>query len=116
MSATIQQLRDACDSDDIIPHSDDFGGYVALSQEAGLAIYKTLDACIEPTPQRIIDVVKRVAFTIEFFTWDESMKSMGTEECIEAIARHSFAVREMAKLLGGFTKAEEYQTAKSGLS
>lgn len=93
--ATIRQLRDACDSDDIIPHSDDFSGYVAEAQEAAIAIYTTLDACIEPTPERIVKVAECVAFTIEFFIdWDVPTE---IEECIETIACHPFTVREMAK-------------------
>lgn len=93
--ATLQKLRSACDSDDIVPHSDDFCGYVAEAQEAAIAIYKTLDACIEPTLQHIIEVAERVAFTIEFSTdWDVSIE---TEKYIETIARHPFTVREMAK-------------------
>jgi uncharacterized protein len=74
--ATIQQLRNACDSDDIIPHSDDFSGYVAEAQEAAIAIYTTLDACIEPTLERIVKVAECVAFTIEYFTdWDVSIET-----------------------------------------
>jgi uncharacterized protein len=94
--ATLKKLRNACDSDDIVPHSDDFCGYVAEAQEAAIAIYKTLDACIEEqTLQHVIEAAERVAFTIEFSTdWDVLIE---TEEYIETVARHPFTVREMAK-------------------
>jgi uncharacterized protein len=93
--ATIQQLKDTCNSDDIVPNSEEFSGYVGQAQEAASAIYYTLDACIEPTLQHIMEVAERVAFAIEGFTdYDDSME---TKEYIETIARHPFAVREMKR-------------------
>lgn len=93
--ATVNKLRRECSSDEIVPHSDDFGGYVGEAQYAALAICYTLDACLDMTGQRVVKVAELVAFTIEgFYDWDESL---ATKEYIETIARHPFAVREMAK-------------------
>jgi len=91
----IEQLRIDCYSDDIVPHSEDFSGYVGQAQEACSAIYHTLNACINPTTKTIIKAAKYLAAAIELFQdWDVDMDE---PEYIETIARHPFAIREMAK-------------------
>ncbi|NES04396.1 MAG: YjaG family protein [Okeania sp. SIO2F4] len=78
-----------------IPEPEDFAGYCGQAQETCSAIYYTLDACINPTLKTILKVAEYLVAGIELFhDWNVDMNS---PEYIETIAKHPFAVREMAK-------------------
>lgn len=104
----LDRLREACDSNNVIPDDDFSGSYYGLeAQEAALAICELLDASLDPTPQQIVKIAKRVRDTIESFVVqrDESLKAslkLGpypdySEKYLKAVASHPLAVREMAK-------------------
>lgn len=104
----LARLREACDSNNVIPDDDFSGSYYGLeAQEAALAICELLDASLDPTPQQIVKIAKRVRDTIESFVVqrDESLKAslkLGpyadySEKYLKAVASHPLAVREMAK-------------------
>lgn len=91
----IKQLKFDCYSDNIVPNAEDFAGFCGLAQEACSAIYYTLDACIDQTPKTILKIAEYLAAGIELFQdWNIDMNS---PEYIETIAKHPFAVKEMAK-------------------
>lgn len=105
---TIERLKKESYADDVVPHSDDFSGYVGEAQEAASAIYYTLNACQDSTSEMVVKVSKCIAFTLEFFKdWDETLEN---QELLEAIARHPFAIREMAKQNQDLQKLREADT------
>ena len=95
-AALIRQLIK--DSENLIPDSDDFGGsYDVGAQEAAIAVCGTLEACLDPTPQRIIRVANCVTNTIDAFLLGEaesfnvSESKNGLEKLEEAITSHPLA-------------------------
>jgi uncharacterized protein YjaG (DUF416 family) len=105
----IQHLKDEINRNDVFPHSDDFSGYVGEAQYACSAILYTLSACENSNNlSEIINAVERVAFTLESFNdWDESL---GSKNYLEAIAKHPFTVREMAKQSEDLQRLKEVET------
>jgi hypothetical protein len=109
----IEQLIEACGSEDIFPSDLDFGGeYCTEAQDALQALIYTLCVLREPNLQYILKVVKSARRTIEAFIPDSESsfnvdwKKDGIEKYKEAIASHPFAVREIAK------EAEDLQRLK----
>jgi hypothetical protein len=110
--ARVNQLRENCGKEDIFPDDLDFGDDCLEAQEALMAIRATLQACIEPTVERIVKVAESTRYTIETHipyrddTFNITWEKDGSEKFKEAIASHPFAVREMDK------EAEDLQQLK----
>ncbi|MBD2740546.1 DUF416 family protein [Coleofasciculus sp. FACHB-1120] len=94
--------------------------YCYEAQEACSAIYFLLEACIEPTSQRVIKVVGRVRDTIDAFitceeeTINPSWSEKPLEENKMEIASHPFAVREMAKQGEDLQRLKEVESLEEG--
>ncbi|MBW4497911.1 MAG: YjaG family protein [Oscillatoria princeps RMCB-10] len=103
-AARIRQLRDACESEDVMPDSEDFSEsrYDGQAREAVIAIIYTLDACIEPSLSCIIEVVNCALRTIDFALYLEYFFMEGGPDDIlkildKEIVNHPWTLRELAK-------------------
>lgn len=110
------------DIDAAAPHSDNVtkSQYCYEAQEACSAIDFLLEACIEPTSQRVIKVAERVRDTIDgFITCEEetinpSWSEKPLEEQNTEITSHPFAVREMAKQSEDLQRLKEVESLGEG--
>ena len=94
----LSQLIIDCYSDDMVPHSEDFSGYVMEARGVCTAIYHTLNACIDCQTKTIVEAVTRLAFAIEFYEnlnedLNVDVDKLEYSEYIEAIAKHPLALR-----------------------
>ncbi len=116
----IEKLKVDCDSDDLVPHSEDFAGYVIEARGACIAVYHTLSACINFDTATIVEAIKRLAYAIELSEdlieeLNVDLNKLEYSEYIQTIARHPFAVREMAKQNEDLQRLKEAKTLEPEL-
>lgn len=109
----VNQLREDCARKDVFPDYLDFGDDSLEPEEALVAIRATMTACLNPTVENIVHIVKSARHTIEAYipykdtsfniTWEKD----GEEQFCSAIASHPFAVREIAKEVEDLQKLKE---------
>lgn len=122
---TINELKQACESEDVMPHEDFCGaGYSFEGMEAANAICYTLEACLDPTPDLIVRIANCVSETLDYFvggkdeyasfrdiTWNQQVR----DEYQNQIASHPFMIREMTKQSEDLKRLEESETLDKNL-
>lgn len=106
----IVALKEECEKDGIFPGDDDeFGegsGEYSLFVEAGetvVAIGQTLEACLEPTNQFVLDANQSLKNAIEYYisNFDESFRiccqGKSLDEEMKELANHTLVITEIAK-------------------
>jgi uncharacterized protein YjaG (DUF416 family) len=118
-AARIGQLREDCihamkydEYDEEILKSE----YNYEAEQAAIAIYNALEACLDPTPQLAVEVARCVVNTVDEFI--RALKEIANpswykkpyEEQEEEIAHHPFIIREIAKQREDLQRLKEVET------
>ena len=112
----IGQLKEGCEG--AMPDFDYLkkGLYAGQALHSADAIYYTLEACLDPTPQLVVKVGERVVDTVDEFIRilkeiaDPSWLKKPYEEQDNEIANHPFTIREISKQKENLQRLKETET------